>query len=56
MKIHFKVSRLPEQCHSFVEAPGRTMDFTHKRVYQILSSILDPLVLESANENVEDEA
>lgn len=30
------------------------MDFTHKRVYQILSAILDPLTRES-DENEEDE-
>lgn len=53
-KLHFKVSRLSEQCHSFVEAPRETMDFTHKRVYQILSAILDPLTRES-DENEEDE-
>lgn len=31
------------------------MDFTHKRVYHILFSILDPLVTELDDENLEDE-
>lgn len=52
----FKVSRLLEQCHSLVEAPRRTMDFTHKRVFYIVSTILDPLVTEEPDdETAEDE-
>lgn len=55
LKLHFKVSRLLEQCHSSIEAPMETMDFTHKRVYHILLSILDPLITEPVDENAEDE-